>query len=202
MKLNPFLTLLILTVTLLPACGGGGNDDDDDDAVPTVNDDDDVTSANDDDVTDDDDDTDCTPECEGSFVPEGCDCVCGLTACDVGVLDTDLCECVAGPADTTEDIVADITSQRCASCHNLPNPSASFNNTTVEGLEAAIGRPSIQVPELSVIEPGDSANSYIIVKLSASDPRRKGNRMPANGPPHLSQEEIDRIAAWIDAMEP
>jgi hypothetical protein len=57
---------------------------------------------------------------------------------------------------------------------------------------------------MPIIDPGNSAGSYIIWKLNGQGPNGEaivGVRMPATGL-FLSQAQINRIAAWIDAGAP
>ena len=53
--------------------------------------------------------------------------------------------------------------------------------------------------EMVRVVPGDPENSYLMVKLSADDPRNLKRRMPRDGPPFLSEEEIEMIRSWIAA---
>jgi hypothetical protein len=54
---------------------------------------------------------------------------------------------------------------------------------------------------LDRVEPGDPERSYLILKLRG-DPSISGVRMPFDGPPYLSPQQIDGIAAWIRAGAP
>ena len=42
------------------------------------------------------------------------------------------------------------------------------------------------------------ADSYLIIKVTPTDARRVGNRMPRNGPPFLTNAEIRGLRRWID----
>jgi hypothetical protein len=46
------------------------------------------------------------------------------------------------------------------------------------------------------VTPGDPERSYIIKKLRG-DPDISGDRMPQDGPPYLTPEQIAGIAGWI-----
>ncbi len=46
------------------------------------------------------------------------------------------------------------------------------------------------------VHPGEPENSYIYQKISSSSPKF-GGRMPFDGPPFLSQSEIQLIRNWI-----
>lgn len=65
-----------------------------------------------------------------------------------------------------------------------------------------VGVPSDEVPTLNRVSPGAPDDSYIIVKISATDTRRVGERMPRNGPPYLSDMQIQAIRDWIAAGAP
>jgi hypothetical protein len=54
---------------------------------------------------------------------------------------------------------------------------------------------------LDRVEPGDPERSYLILKLRG-DPSITGDRMPQDGPPYLTPDQIDGIAAWIRAGAP
>jgi hypothetical protein len=58
--------------------------------------------------------------------------------------------------------------------------------------------PATENGALNRVEPGDPERSYLILKLRG-DPSIVGARMPFDGPPYLSPEQIDGIAAWIRA---
>jgi len=51
------------------------------------------------------------------------------------------------------------------------------------------------VPNVRVL-PGQPDSSYIVQKISSASPKF-GNRMPLDGPPFLSQNEIQLIRDWI-----
>lgn len=60
-----------------------------------------------------------------------------------------------------------------------------------------VGIPSVEMPDLLRVKPGDPAQSYLVVKIVPSDARRSGERMPRNGPPYLADEQIEAIRQWI-----
>ena len=98
----------------------------------------------------------------------------------------------------------------CSSCHS---PGASgYNNTGGDeenGLDltaeasyrSLVMQPTFQLPDREPtfrIIPGDPSKSYLVQKMTAVSPK-KGFRMPSNGPPFVSQDEIEWIVAWIRA---
>lgn len=62
-----------------------------------------------------------------------------------------------------------------------------------------VGVPSVGVPALLRVKPGAPEESYLVVKIRSSDPRRVGERMPRNGPPYLSEAQVAAVEAWIAA---
>lgn len=66
-------------------------------------------------------------------------------------------------------------------------------------ISGLVGVPSVEVPELLRVAPGQASESYLIVKLVASDARRVGSRMPRNGPPYFSNQQIFAVKQWINA---
>ena len=112
-----------------------------------------------------------------------------------------------GGPDTWATIQADILEVRCVLCHNN-TPSApmglsweadQFDRVVTNGLLSA------ENFNLKIIEPGNSAASYMVWKINGQGPSGEsigGVRMPASGPPFLDQTDIDRITAWIDAGAP
>ena len=108
-----------------------------------------------------------------------------------------------GPAFTFSQIQGEIFTPTCvkALCHD----SAMLANTLV--LEAGQAyRNLVNVPAegnstFDRVEPGDPERSYLIKKLRG-DPDITGGRMPFDGPPFLSSEQIAGIAGWIRAGAP
>jgi hypothetical protein len=64
-----------------------------------------------------------------------------------------------------------------------------------------VRHPATENSTLNRVEPGSPDTSYLILKLRG-DPSIVGARMPRNGPPYLTSEQIDGIAAWIRAGAP
>jgi hypothetical protein len=66
--------------------------------------------------------------------------------------------------------------------------------------------PGVKDPEtgsaIPILVKGNSAQSNLILALQGSGPLFSPDefkRMPANGPPYFSSDQIASIAAWIDA---
>ena len=56
-----------------------------------------------------------------------------------------------------------------------------------------------EAPGLMRVAPGLPDQSYLVIKVASSDPRRKGARMPRNGPPWVSRAQIRALRRWITA---
>jgi len=70
-----------------------------------------------------------------------------------------------------------------AQCHR---GGAAPKGLSLESRRAAsdlVGVPSVELPELLRVAPGQPEQSFIVVKLAPFDARRVGSRMPRNGPP-------------------
>jgi len=80
------------------------------------------------------------------------------------------------------------------SCHNSPTGIGAM----LGGLElsslARLRRGGFTTGA-QIVVPGDPCRSYLVQKVSLSPPW--GSRMPLNGPPYLTDEEIQLISDWI-----
>jgi len=90
--------------------------------------------------------------------------------------------------------------QFCANCHGGAAPSKGLDLSEEEGHEQLVDIPAIQRSALDRVTPGDSDNSYLIIKMEGG-PNMAGRRMPRGLPPR-PQEEIDTIRMWIDEGAP
>ncbi len=108
-----------------------------------------------------------------------------------------------GTALTFSQIQAQIFTPTCAKagCHAAASASDGLVLEAGQAYGNLVGRPSTQRSNLDRVEPGDPERSYLILKLRG-DPSITGLRMPQDGPPYLTSEQIDGIAAWIRAGAP
>jgi len=94
------------------------------------------------------------------------------------------------PADRPVDFANDvepILHERCYLCHGPSQQMSGFRlDLKAKALEGGYSGPAIQ--------PGDSASSLLIQKVSAADPKL---RMPPVGEP-LSRQQTGILRAWID----
>jgi hypothetical protein len=116
-------------------------------------------------------------------------------------------------APTPYAAVQPIFAARCAGvgCHRarpedgggcLAMPAAGLSLCDAEAVDALVDVPSRQVNQLHLIEPHDSARSYLLRKLLPGDtpdrpaPSALGHRDPPDAP--LSIDEQRAVASWID----
>ena len=108
-----------------------------------------------------------------------------------------------GTALAFSQIQAQILSPTCAKagCHAASAAEAGLVLEAGQAYGSLVGRSSSQRSDLARVQPGDPERSYLILKLRG-DPSITGLRMPQDGPPFLTPEQIDGIAAWIRAGAP
>jgi hypothetical protein len=92
----------------------------------------------------------------------------------------------AEPVDFAHEVLP-LLSRHCAKCHTAGRYEGDVSFDTREALL-----------EVGVAEPGDSASSAIIDRVTSAD---ADVRMPPEGPP-LSAAEVDVLRRWIDAGLP
>lgn len=146
-------------------------------------DDDDATDGDDDDATDGDDD-------------------------DSAVADDDDDSSAAGDDDDSAAVdgwtftqVYAVTNASCG-CHNSSGGTGgqALGTTPQETYDAWVNVPAANVSAVGLdrIEPGDSANSFVMQKLDGTHGANTGSRMPLVGG-YLDQDTLDGIRSWIDA---
>lgn len=91
-----------------------------------------------------------------------------------------------------------VFSQVCAVyCHRGASAPKGLQLDAANAYQRTVGMPSVEVPALTLIKPGDPTNSYLYLKVIPADPRRVGERMPLNEPPYLPAEKLEAVRAWI-----
>jgi hypothetical protein len=89
----------------------------------------------------------------------------------------------------------------CIQCHTNVgrNPSGGLN-LAGDPWAALVNKPSVGRPGEILVIPGDPENSYLYKKLSfaTGSPQIAGNQMPRNGPPYLTEGQIEVIERWIE----
>lgn len=104
----------------------------------------------------------------------------------------------APSAPVLADVQARIFTPRCATSGCHVTGSAAFDMVLSAGLAAdnIIDVPSGQNSSFLRVEPGNSADSYLYMKVTA-DSRIGGDPMPNLGGP-LRQADLDLLRDWID----
>ena len=112
---------------------------------------------------------------------------------------------LAGEAYPFSRLAAEVFTPTCgvSQCHaGAPPPLAPMSLEEGKAY-ASLLAPSIQVPTLQRVAPGDPAQSYILHKLkgTAGSVGGSASRMPL-GQPMLSDELIGAITLWIERGAP
>jgi hypothetical protein len=104
---------------------------------------------------------------------------------------------------TFAQIQAGIFTQSCAKsgCHTSAAASGGLVLEAGQAYANLVGRPAPEEPQLDYVRPGNPEASYLLKKLRG-DPDISGSRMPRDGPPFLTPQQIAGLAAWIQAGAP
>lgn len=101
------------------------------------------------------------------------------------------------------DSIQEIFTANCSysSCHGgaTPQQGMGLGDGRTSWL-AIVGVASAEKPAFLRVAPGDSANSYVVMKLRA-DPRRAGQPMPQGAYP-LDPELVMKVATWAQDGAP
>lgn len=84
------------------------------------------------------------------------------------------------------------------------NQNNGLDLTRANSYKTLVNQPTYQLPDTppeARVIPGDADGSYLIEKISSASPKF-GKRMPYDGPPYLSQNEILLIRNWIERGAP
>lgn len=100
------------------------------------------------------------------------------------------------PEVTLAQLQEEIFGAICAACHTGANAPRGLRLDSADNAYAyLVNQAADEVPELMRVNPGNPDDSYIIRKLEgAAD--IVGGQMPLGGP-YLTQEQIDKVRAWI-----
>lgn len=91
-------------------------------------------------------------------------------------------------------IQAQVFDLRCVGCHAGANAPLGLRLDATSSYGLLVGVPSVQVPALLRVEPGNPDDSYLIQKLEGT--AAAGGRMPLSGPP-VPADDILAIRQWI-----
>ena len=91
----------------------------------------------------------------------------------------------------------------CVSCHTNTGrvPAGGLNLNHDAAYDQLVNAGAVERAGAKRVAPGDSANSYLYLKLIGAS-GIVGRRMPQNGPPYLSDGQILIIQRWIDTGAP
>ena len=110
---------------------------------------------------------------------------------------------VAGIAPTLQAIQDTVFTPICSGCHSGPSGPTLPSGQDLTSAEASyanlVGVPSLEVPSLQRVNPGDADASYLVQKLEGT--AAEGARMPLDGDP-LPPATIAAIRDWITAGAP
>lgn len=123
-----------------------------------------------------------------------------------GPIDYNACSFAENPEDlnllgdgvTWESRIKLILEFNCGGCHNEQDPQGGLTLMGDGVYEALLG-PSVQLPDMPLITPGEPERSYLYLKL-VGDEQIVGTKMPYNpltGEGELAQAELADIETWI-----
>ncbi len=86
----------------------------------------------------------------------------------------------------------------CLACHEAEDPKAELVLEPGVGFGELVGRRSIQVPDVKLVEPGDLEASYLWLKLQHRAPEGKGMPRTLTGAKKLRPAELELYRRWIE----
>jgi len=86
----------------------------------------------------------------------------------------------------------------CLGCHEAEEPKAKLVLEEGTGYAQLVGRQSVQVPSMMLVEPGDLENSYLWLKLQHGAPEGKGMPRTPTGVKKLRPAELELYRRWIE----
>ena len=98
---------------------------------------------------------------------------------------------------TFSSIQESIFAVHCTQCHMGPGAPEGLRLDETNAYNDLVGTASGGKPTFLRVNPGNPETSYLILKLTG-DAQIVGERMPSNGPPYLSETDIDTIRIWIE----
>lgn len=102
-------------------------------------------------------------------------------------------------ADLFTQVQETIFTPACTICHAGAAAPLGLRLDAPNSRALLVGVPSVQVPSLLLVVPGDPAASYLVHKIEGR--AAVGERMPLGGPA-LPQSSIDLLRQWIAAGAP
>jgi mono/diheme cytochrome c family protein len=104
------------------------------------------------------------------------------------------------PNDDFQQIQDTIFTPICSGCHQGANAPQGLRLDAGNSYALLVSVASAEVPGLMRINPGNPDTSYLVQKIQGT--AAVGVRMPANGPPYLTQAQIDLVRGWVAAGAP
>jgi hypothetical protein len=100
------------------------------------------------------------------------------------------------PTATFTRVQNELFTPTCAQlgCHDRLGHQEDQQLTAGVAYSQIVGHPSVEMPQLSRVTPGDVANSYLYRKITGAG--ITGDRMPQGGP-YLNDAQIKLIRDWI-----
>ena len=100
------------------------------------------------------------------------------------------------PTATFTRVQTEVFTPTCAvlGCHDTLGQQSQLVLTTGRSFSNIVNQPSVEIPSLMRVTPGDAANSYLYRKVTGAG--ITGDRMPQAGPP-LNDAQIALIRNWI-----
>jgi len=91
----------------------------------------------------------------------------------------------------------------CVTCHTNVGrtPSGGMNLLHDVAYDQIVNVSSTQVPSMKRVNPGSPDTSYMVHKIEGV-PGIVGRRMPFNGPPYLTDGQIQIMRRWIELGAP
>jgi hypothetical protein len=86
----------------------------------------------------------------------------------------------------------------CLACHEAEDPKAELVLDPGVGYQELVGKQSIQVPRMRLVEPGDVEASYLWLKIQHRAPEGKGMPRTLTGAKKLRPAEIELYRRWIE----
>ena len=90
-----------------------------------------------------------------------------------------------------------ILTANCTSCHSGSSPSKSLDLASGNAWDATYLVSSIQSSSDYLVDPADSSNSWLTIKIEGTQGSGNGDQMPKSAPA-LSNTDIQTITDWID----
>ncbi len=108
-----------------------------------------------------------------------------------------------GSALSFSQIQGQIFTPSCAKagCHAASSGAGGMVLAAGVSYAQIVGRPAPEDPQIDLVKPGNADASYLVRKIRG-DPTISGSRMPLDGPPFLTPQQIAGIEGWIQAGAP